>query len=177
MKKLLILLSLVALLSSCHHGHRYHKWNTGKGEKESKEVIVPSAVKSAFEKQFAKAKNVEWSLEKTDEFEAEFIIGKAELSAVYDSKGTLLETGTPIVETELPQAVKDSLTREFAGYDLYKTEKIDTKGVISYEMKVKKTSTLSFDAKGKLIKNEVKKEKDNDIEYKGKKKESKEKED
>jgi len=176
MKKLLILLSLVALLSSCHHGHRYHKWNTGKEEKESK-VIVPSIVKSAFEKQFAKAKNVEWGLEKADEFEAEFIIGKAELSAVFDSKGTLLETETPIVETELPQAVKDSLTKEFAGYDLYKTAKIDAKGVISYEMTVKKTSTLSFDVTGKLIKNEVKKEKDNEVATKCKKKESKEKED
>jgi hypothetical protein len=52
-----------------------------------------------------------------------------------------------------------------------------TKGVISYEMTVKKTSTLSFDAKGKLIKNEVKKEKDNEVANKGKKKESKEEED
>lgn len=176
MKRLLILLSLVAFLSSCHHGHRYDKWNSGREENENK-VIVPSVTKSAFEKHFPKAKKVEWSLEKADEYEAEFLINKSELSAVFDSKGSLLETETPIVETELPQAVKDSLSKEFAGYDLYKTEKIDSKGVISYGMEVKKTANVSFDANGKLIKNEVKKGKENKFERKREKMSSKEKED
>ena len=183
MKKLLILLSFAAILVSCHHGHKYHEGKEGKENKEEKggkEIVIPTAVNDAFAKQFAKGTNVEWSLEKADVYEAEFTLDKVEISALFDVKGTLLETETPITENDLPKTVKDSLAKGFAGYTLKEIEKVDAKGVVSYEMEVKKASLVSFDGKGKLVKNEVKKdeekkgEKEKDGEKKEKKKEDKE---
>ena len=173
MKNLLILLSLAAILISCH-GHRSYKEKEDKDEKGGKEVVVPTVVKDAFTKQFSKASDAEWGLEKADEYEVGFTLDKKEMSAVFDAKGGLLETETPISENDLPKAVKDSLAKGFAGYTLKEVEKNDAKGVISYEMKVKKASELSYDAKGKLLKNEVINNKEKKEEKKKNKKEEKE---
>ena len=176
MKKLLILLSLTAILVSCHHGHKFRKEKEYKDEKGGKEIVIPTAVNDAFAKQFAKGTNVEWSLEKADVYEAEFTLDKVEMSALFDVKGTLLETETPITENDLPKTVKDSLAKGFAGYTLKEIEKVDAKGVVSYEMEVKKASLVSFDAKGKLVKNEVKKDEEKKSEKDGEKKENKKEE-
>ena len=176
MKKLLILLSLAAILISCHHGHRFRKEKEDKDGKGGKEIVVPTVAKDAFTKLFAKASGAEWSLEKEGEFEVEFTLDKKEMSALFDTKGTLLETETPILESELPQTVKDSLEKGFAGYTLSEIEKTDAKGVVSYEMEVKKASTLSFDTKGKLVKNEVKKDEEKKGEKDGEKSKNKKEE-
>jgi hypothetical protein len=179
MKKLLILLSLAAILCSCHHGHKYHEGKEGKENKEEKggkEIVIPTVVNDAFAKQFTKGTDVEWSLEKADVYEAEFTLDKVEMSALFDVKGTLLETETPVTENDLPKTVKDSLAKGFAGYTLKEIEKVDAKGVVSYEMEVKKASILSFDIKGKLVKNEVKKEGEKKGEKDGEKKENKKEE-
>jgi hypothetical protein len=179
MKKLLILLSLAAILVSCHHGHKNHEGKEGKENKEEKggkEIVIPTAVNDAFAKQFAKGTNVEWSLEKTDVYEAEFTLDKVEMSALFNVKGTLLETETPVTETDLPKTVKDSLAKAFAGCTLKEIEKVEAKGVISYEMEVKKASIVSFDAKGKLVKSEAKKDEEKKGEKDGEKKENKKEE-
>jgi hypothetical protein len=179
MKKLMILLSLAAILCSCHHGHKNHEGKEGKEGKENKEekggkeIVIPTAVNDAFAKLFAKGTDIEWSLEKADVYEAEFTLDKVEMSALFDVKGTLLETETPITENDLPKTVKDSLAKGFAGYTLKEIEKVDAKGIVSYDMEVKKASLLSFDAKGKLVKSEIKKG-EKDGEKKENKKEEKE---
>ena len=176
MKKLLILLSLTAILCSCHHGHKYHEGKENKEEKSKQEIVVPTAVNDAFAKQFAKGKDVEWSLEKADVYEAEFMLDKTGMSALFDTKGTLLETETSVMESDLPKIVKDSLAKDFAGYTLFEIEKVEAKGVVSYEMEVKKAAVLSFDTKGKLVKNEIKKAEEKKGEKDGEKKENKKEE-
>ena len=176
MKKLLILLSLAAIICSCHHGHKNHEGKENKEEKSKQEIVIPTAVNDAFAKQFAKGKDVEWSLEKADVYEAEFMLDKTGMSALFDTKGTLLETETSVMESDLPKIVKDSLAKGFAGYTLSEIEKIEAKGVVSYEMEVKKAAVLSFDTKGKLLKNEIKKAKEKKGEKDGEKKENKKEE-
>jgi len=173
MKKLLILLSLTAFLCSCHHGHKYHGEKDKKEEKCKQEIVIPTEVNDAFAKQFAKGKEVEWSLEIADVYEAEFTLDKTEMSALFDTKGTLLETETSVMESDLPKIVKDSLAKSFAGYTLSEIEKVEAKGVVSYELEVKKAAVLSFDTKGKLVKNEVKKAEEKRGEKDGEKKENK----
>lgn len=150
MKRLLILSVLFIFIGYCHA--------------QDKKVDVPAAAKTAFAAKFPQATKVKWSLEKAGEYEAEFMLGKVETSAVFDRKGTLLETETEIKESELPEAVKTTLAKDFAGYKLDEIEKTDAKGVISYEMEAKKDGKkyeIVFDANGKLLKKEeAKKEKD-----------------
>jgi hypothetical protein len=98
------------------------------------------------------------------------------MSALFDVKGTLLETEIPVIENDLLKTVKNSLTKGFAVYTLKEIEKVDAKGVVSYEMEVKKASVVSFVAKGKLVKNEVKKEEEKMCKKDGEKKENKKEE-
>jgi len=156
MKKILILLALGAIFNYCQAQET-------KGKKDGKEINVPAVVKSSFAAKFSNADKVKWSLEKPGEYEAEFEQNKVETSAVFDEKGTLLETETEIKESELPQAIKAVIAKDFAGYKLKEIAKAVAKNITTYEIEVekdKKTSELVFDANGKLLKNKEEKEKD-----------------
>lgn len=127
-----------------------------------KDEKIPAAVKTGFAAKFPTAQKVKWSVEKEGEFEAEFTLNKVETSALFDAKGTLLETETEIKESELPQAVKATLAKDFAGYKLDEIEKAtDVKGVTTFEMEAAKGKDkleISFDASGKLLGKEPLKE-------------------
>jgi uncharacterized membrane protein YkoI len=157
MKKIMMLIVFVALFSGSYAQQSKEE------KKEGKEVSVPAAAKSAFATQFPKAEKVKWSLEKPGEYEAEFVQNKVEISVVFDEKGTLLEKETEIKESELPQAVKSAIAKDFNGYKLEEIDKAVAKGVTSYEIEVgkdKKSYELTFDANGKLLNKKEKKEKD-----------------
>jgi hypothetical protein len=123
---------------------------------------IPSAVKSAFQVKYPKAEKVNWGIEKPGEFEAEFVLNSVESSAVFDSKGQFIESESEIKESELPQAVKATISKDFAGYKLGDIAKAtDAKGVVTYEMianKGKEKFDISFDSNGKLLSKEVAKE-------------------
>ena len=116
---------------------------------------TPVAAKTAFAAKYPTAQKVKWSVEKPGEFEVEFTLNKVATSALYDATGKLLETEGEIKEAELPQAVKATIAKDFAGYKLDEIEmSTDTKGVTSYEMeafKGKAKFEISFDANGKLL--------------------------
>jgi hypothetical protein len=125
---------------------------------------IPSSAKTAFAAKFPKAQKVKWSIEKPGEYEAEFVTNRTESSAVFDGKGNFIESETEIKSSELPQLVKSSIEKSFAGYKLDEVEKAtDAKGVVSYEMEAVKGSDkleISFDANGKLLKKEPLKKED-----------------
>lgn len=149
MKKLLVLFVCMALV-------------VGVSATNQKEEKIPAAAKSGFAAKFPTAQKVKWSVEKPGEFEAEFTLNGVETSALVDAKGTLLETEAEIKESELPQAVKATIAKDFAGYKLEEIEKAtDAKGVTSFEMeaaKGKEKLEISFDASGKLLGKEPLKE-------------------
>ena len=148
MKKLLVTsICLVFILSSY-------------AQKQKKEEI-PSAAKTAFAVKFPKAQKVKWSIEKPGEFEAEFTLNGVESAALYDANGQLIETETEIKEAALPQTVKNTIAKDFAGYKINEIEQvIDSKNIVSYEMVVRKGKRefeLEFLSNGKLLKKEEKK--------------------
>jgi hypothetical protein len=149
MKKLLVLFVCMALV-------------VGVSATNQKEEKIPAAAKSGFAAKFPTAQKVKWSVEKPGEFEAEFTLNGVETSALVDAKGILLETEAEIKESELPQAVKATIAKDFAGYKLDEIEKAtDAKGVTSFEMeaaKGKEKLEISFDASGKLLGKEPLKE-------------------
>ena len=129
-------------------------------EKNKKQADVPELVKKAFVAKYPKATKVKWSLEKPGEYEAEFNLNKSEMSAVFDEKGNCLEVETEIKQSELPQGIKTSLAKDFAGYKIGEVEKAEANGATNYEMEAKKDKVkyeLVFDNSGKLIKKEEKK--------------------
>ena len=133
-------------------------------QEKSEIAEVPAVVKSAFEAKYPKAQKVNWSMEKLGEFEAEFVLNGVESSAVFDSMGQFLESETRIKVSELPQAIKNSISKDFIGYKIGEVEKsTDAKGIAIYEMeasRVKEKYEISFDANGKLLKKEIVNEED-----------------
>lgn len=117
---------------------------------------IPAAAKTGFAAKFPTAQKVKWSIEKPGEFEAEFTLNGVETSALLDAKGILLETETGIKESELPQAVKATLAKDFTGYKLDEIERVtDMKGTVTYEMEVakgKEKQEVTFDMAGMIVK-------------------------
>jgi len=155
MKKIIISVVLALLMLNSYSQEKK------KESKNEKKVEVSEVVKNAFATKFPNATKVEWSLEKPGEFEVEFKLNKTEMSALFDEKGTLLETESEIEETDLPGAIKATLAKDFAGYKLDEIEKTDAKGEITYEMEAKKDNNefeLVFGINGKLLKQKEEKE-------------------
>jgi hypothetical protein len=159
MKKLILLVVLATVLVNCNS-------QENKGTANAKKLaIVPQAVKSTFSKEFPKAENAAWEEEKTGEFEAEFVISKVKMSANFDTNGNLLETESEISETDLPQSIKVTLSKDFTGYKIEEVERSDAKGVVTYEMEAEKGGIeyeLVFDCNGKLLKQKEEKEEEKD---------------
>ena len=131
-----------------------------------KENELPKAVKESFTKLFPKAKEVKWSKENATEFEAEFEVNETEQSVNFDQAGKWLVTETEIKSSQLPSAVKSTITKEFAGYKIEESEKAETsdKGMF-YEVELEKGELnyeVPISTDGKVLKKTEKKEKGKD---------------
>jgi hypothetical protein len=134
-------------------------------KKSEKNITVPQPVLKAFSVKYPQATKVKWGLEKPGEYEAEFIIGGNEVSAVYEEEGILLEEETEMEESALPQSIKDALAKDFKECKIDEVEKVNIKDVITFELEAKcgKTkSELVFDSNGKLTSKEEMKPEDNE---------------
>ena len=110
MKKTIIALSLAVSMLNVY--------SQLKKEKAEKPVNVPAMVKKAFAAQYPNVVKATWSVEKPGEYEAEFNQNKTVVSALFDTKGTLLETESKITESDLPQAIRSVLTKDYVAYKI-----------------------------------------------------------
>jgi hypothetical protein len=110
-------------------------------EKKISKKDVPAAVLSAFQNSYPNAKINGVSLEKQDSitfYEIESKDGKVKRNLLYSAEGTVKEVEEIIKSAELPDAVKQTISKEYLKGKLKKeAEKITKDGVISYEVVVK----------------------------------------
>lgn len=119
-----------------------------------KEADVPAPVKEAFKKQFPNSKVEKWEKEGAN-FEAEFDLAKAEMSAVYTAEGTLVETEVEIKVSELPQRVSEYMSKNAAGKKIKEASKITSaNGTVTYEAEVDEDDFL-FDNTGNFLRKEL----------------------
>lgn len=124
---------------------------------------APQKVKEAFAKKFPTAKKVKWEKENGTEWEAEFKMNSVEYSANFLEDGTWKETEHEIEEKDIPQNVKASLASSFPGYEMEEAEISESENGTVYEFEIEKGETemeVAIDASGKIVKQEVKKDKD-----------------
>jgi uncharacterized protein (DUF2164 family) len=115
------------------------------------EKEIPAEVKSSFTKHFAAAKNTKWEKEEGN-YEAEFDLNKTEQSALFDAKGTLLETEVEIELSQLPAGVLEYVKAHYANQTIKEAAKItDANGTVTYEAEIKGMD-LIFDSSGKFVK-------------------------
>ena len=155
MKKLVILLISTML-------------TTASQAQQGSKVEAPHAVSNAFHLKFPKAENVKWEMEDVKNYEANFQINKTEFSAVFNSLGIWQETETEIKTIELPDAVKESINKQFSGYKIKEADKVEKiLSPVGYEVELKKGKEifeiyLSADGKVLSKKNESSDKNDKD---------------
>lgn len=119
------------------------------------EADVPANVKNGFAKKYPGAKVEKWEKEDAD-YEAEFDLNKVESSAVFDASGNFKEVEQEIKKSELPKAVTDYCTKNYAGYKLSEAAKItDSNGKVMYEAEMSKGKEhfdAIFNDKGDFVK-------------------------
>lgn len=120
-----------------------------------KEADVPANVKKGFSTKYPGSKVDQWEKEGAD-YEAEFHLNKVESSAVFTADGTFKELEQEIKTSELPKAVTDYCTKNYAGYKLSEAAKItDAAGKVMFEAEMEKDK-MAFDAifddKGNFVK-------------------------
>lgn len=149
--KTLITIVIAAMITCCTYAQKVQK------------ADVPSEVKNAFHKQFSTAKELKWEKEHGN-FEAKFELNGIDHSAVFDAKGTLLETEVAIKTKELPGTAMQYIQKNYTGQKIKEAAKItDAKGIVTYEAEINNID-LIFDSNGKFIKQEKEDKKRNDQE-------------
>lgn len=117
---------------------------------KAKQADIPATVKAAFTKLHPEVSKVKWEKEDA-EFEANFYLGKAEQSIVFDAQGQIMETEVEITVAELPSNAKEYIAQKFKNAKIVEATKItDAKGAVSYEAEVK-GKDLIFDENGNLL--------------------------
>jgi len=145
-----------------------------KGKEHAKEQKLtkkdlPATVLASFEKAYPKAEIKEISKETEDSvttYEIVSVEGKARRTVAYAADGKQTEIEEAITEKDLPDAARQSLTKDYPKGKLEKVEKVTKGDVVMYEAKVligKERTEVVFDSTGKLVKAEKKTgEKDKD---------------
>lgn len=126
---------------------------------------VPQKVKENFSKKFPNAQKIRWDKEKENEWEAEFKMNGKGYSANFTNDGVWKETESEIKPSELPEPVKKTLEKEFAGYKIEESEISETPEGSFYELEIEKGKTeleVALAKDGKVVKKEEIKEKDKD---------------
>jgi hypothetical protein len=126
---------------------------------------VPQEVTDAFSQKFPTAKSVKWDKESDTEWEAEFEMNQMEYSANFSDDGTWKETEHEVTEQDLPAAVKKALSDNFPEFKTEEMEMSETAEGTVYEFKIEKDETdmeVSIDASGKVTKQEMNDEEDED---------------
>ena len=117
---------------------------------------APASAVNAFKAKYPNVQNPKWEKESADEWEAEFKADGREMSAVFKSDGTWLESETEIKAEDLPKAVQEGIATEFSGYEIEEAEAVERPGMaLAYEVELEKgekTVEALFDADGALIK-------------------------
>jgi alpha-amylase/alpha-mannosidase (GH57 family) len=114
------------------------------------ESQVPAAARTAFEKKYPHVKGT-WDREGNN-YEVNFKQANTDMSAVIDKGGTIVETETDILITDLPRAIQDYVKQHYQGTKIAEAARIvKANGEINYEAEVNHKDVL-FDVNGKFIK-------------------------
>jgi hypothetical protein len=131
------------------------------GEKaEAKPVdlkVLPDAVLAAFKAAYPKAEIKGASKEVENgvtQFEVESVDGKLNRDLIYAADGKVLELEEAMAPESLPDAVKATLAKDYAGAKILKAETLTKNGTMVYELSLQgkdKKMGVTIDPAGKVV--------------------------
>jgi hypothetical protein len=123
----------------------------------------PKAVTDNFAEKFTGASGVKWEQEEENEWEAEFKMNGAEMSASFDKAGAWLETEKEMKKKDLPATVTNTIKAQFPKAKIEEASEIQTPDFKGYEIALENGETdieVLVTADGKLTVNKESKEED-----------------
>lgn len=116
---------------------------------------IPATVMKQFNKDFPKAKDVEWEL-KNNVYNVDFEQGWfTDFEAWYSADGTLLRLEEDICKRKLPKAIIVAIKSNYPSFKIDDVKKITENKRVTYKVEIEKRSyehTLYFNEKGQIIK-------------------------
>lgn len=113
---------------------------------------LPAPVAAAFTKAFPKAMDIEWK-QKGEQYKVEFETGlfRDDHEAWYDAAGKLLRHEEEVSASDLPEAVKAAIAKEFPGYRTDDVKRIEADGATTWIVELQNGSEewkVAYDAAG-----------------------------
>jgi hypothetical protein len=126
---------------------------TNAQKKESATIQVPAEVTASLKKLFPETTDLKWS-QKKEKYKAEFKVVKTKHEVTFDKAGTVTKHQYEIKKEELPQAVTETITKEYGTYTIHDCERTDHKGITTYKVELKSQTgkkKVNFSSDGKVI--------------------------
>jgi hypothetical protein len=121
---------------------------------------IPAAITSAFKSKYPGATNTSWSMQGKN-YKADFKVNAAHETALFNSSGGWIKTDTDISAVELPEAVRQTITKQFAGYNIQEASRMENSDHGNgYEValeKGKEKKDVVLSSKGTVISQEPRK--------------------
>ena len=131
---------------------------------------LPENVKKEFSIKYPVAQSIKWDSETANEWEAEFSLDSKKMSACFDNSWKWINSETEIPEKELPEAVLNTMNKDFQGYKRRLSEIFESPELKGFEVTlIKGESSLEviFDNNGNIIKKTNVSEEDEENEKSG----------
>lgn len=96
---------------------------------------VPAVVVNAFQTKFPKATDVEWEI-RNNLYEVDFEIDAQDGEVLLDKTGKILRSKQDIFTNALPEAIKQTITRDFKDYQLDEAARIEENGSVLYKVEL-----------------------------------------
>ncbi len=128
------------------------------GDEKLSRKDVPSAVLAAFQKAFPHATVKGYGSEKEGDklfYEIESLEGKMTRDVLYSPDGTVVEVEESLAEGELPQAVTQSVKRQYPNAVITTAERTTRGTIVTYDIRAKqegKTFSITLDSNGQAPK-------------------------
>ncbi|MDF2436346.1 MAG: hypothetical protein K0Q95_722 [Bacteroidota bacterium] len=121
---------------------------------------VPQSILNTFHNAYLNAENPQWEMD-YDNYEVKFKNNKAETTTTYNKDGKWMKTETQVSRSSMPDAVKESLSKEFDSYNVNDIERVDKPDGVSYliDLEYKQVNYIvSLTEKGDVISKDEAKE-------------------
>ncbi|MBV7532541.1 PepSY-like domain-containing protein [Chitinophaga sp. sic0106] len=96
---------------------------------------VPVAIVKAFKLKFPRTSKVDWEM-KGNLYEAEFNIDRRDYKALYDAAGKLQTYKREIPASELPTAVRNTITAQYKGFRIDDADRLEKNGKVYYQVEL-----------------------------------------
>jgi len=119
------------------------------------QLEIPQIVLDAFAQKYPNEKNADWEVDRNNNYEAQFKEDGVKYKADFSPNGIWVETECSLKKKDLPDAVRETIKRDYDDHKIVEIEKTDhPKKGIFYDIEFKKDGKkfdIEYDENGVFV--------------------------